>query len=131
MKATPTKAVATKATATQPAPKAPKLTVPPNTGFGAKVAAQAASTPAPVAAPVTPPPPPVVRLEQNGRKEYSPGTVGKRIWDAADALLASAPNAQVTATVIRVALPDVAPASVSAGLSHWRKFRGTLRVKSA
>lgn len=130
MKATPTKAVAKKSTAL-PVTKLPKLTVPPNTGFGAMVAAKVVSAPPPPPAPTTPAVPKPVRLEQNGRKEYTPGTIGYRIWQTADALQASSPTGEVTSTVVRVALPDVSPASVSAGLSHWRKFRGILHIKGA
>jgi hypothetical protein len=71
-----------------------------------------------------------VRQEQNGRKEYTPGTTGYRIWQAACTLQAVTPSTPVRAESVRIALPDINPASVSAGLSHWRKFNGTLRVKS-
>ena len=69
-----------------------------------------------------------VRPVQNGRKGYAPNTVGALIWQTATALQAQS-SAPITASVVRLALPHVAPASVSAGLSHWRKFCGTLRVK--
>lgn len=68
--------------------------------------------------------------EQNGRKDYTPHTIGKLIWDTAEKLQAITPNTPVTSAAVRVALPNVKPASVSAGLSHWRKFCGTLRVKA-
>lgn len=69
-----------------------------------------------------------VRPVQNGRKGYAPNTVGALIWATAYALQA-AQSAPVTSAQVKLALPQVAPASVSAGLSHWRKFCGTLRVK--
>ena len=69
------------------------------------------------------------RAEQNGRKEYTPGTIGDKIWHAADALQAHTPNTPVTAEAVRIALPEVNAASVSAGLSHWRKFQGTMAVR--
>lgn len=124
------------ATTTKPAVKAkatiatkvPKLTTPPNTGFGAMVAAKASPAPTPVAAKPAPVARPVLQ-EQNGRKEYTPGTIGYRIWSAAAAIQAATPNTPVKAEAVRLALPDVSPASVSAGLSHWRKFNGTLHVK--
>ena len=69
-----------------------------------------------------------VRPVQNGRKGYAPNTIGALIWQTASALQAQS-SAPITASVVRLALPHVAPASVSAGLSHWRKFNGTMRVK--
>ena len=68
-----------------------------------------------------------VHTELNGRKNYAPGTIGRSIWDAADALLARTGLA-VTNGAVRLALPLVAPASISAGLTHWRQFHG---VKNA
>lgn len=70
-----------------------------------------------------------VRPVQNGRKGYAPNTVGALIWATATSLQALTPGNPVTSAQVRQALPQVAPASVSAGLSHWRKFCGTLRVK--
>lgn len=121
------------------APKTVKLTTPPvvqlaapaNNPFGTALAAKAAAVVAiPVVAKPVPTPRPVLR-EQNGRKEYTPGTIGERIWQAALLIQAATPNTPVQAASVRAALPDVSPASVSAGLSHWRKFNGTLRVKGA
>ena len=119
----------------------PKLATP----FGALVAAtqkqgtQAASKTAAVAGAVTMPAVAsaahnqalagFVRPVQNGRKGYAPNTIGALIWQTASALQAASPNTPVQASAVRLALPHVAPASVSAGLSHWRKFNGTLRVK--
>ena len=129
------------ATASTKAPKTVKLTTPPvisapaaHNPFGTALAAKAAAVVAVPASggaikpPVTPRP---VLREQNGRKEYTPGTIGERIWLAAVAIQTATPNTPVQAASVRAALPDVSPASVSAGLSHWRKFNGTLRVKGA
>lgn len=118
---------------------------PANTAFTALVASQqkqgtvAASKTAAVAAAVTMPHTATaahvqahtgfVRPIQNGRKGYAPNTVGALIWQTADALQAATPGTPVTSAAVRLALPQVAPASVSAGLSHWRKFNGTMRVK--
>lgn len=74
---------------------------------------------------------PFVRAEQNGRKNYGPGTIGRSIWDAADKLTEMVPNVPVTAKAILMALPEVTPRSASAGLSHWRQFHGTLKAKAA
>ena len=68
-----------------------------------------------------------VHTELNGRKNYAPGTIGRSIWDAADALLARTGLA-VTNGAVRLALPLVAPASISAGLTHWRQFHGIKNV---
>jgi hypothetical protein len=69
------------------------------------------------------------RTVQNGRGNYTPHTIGAQIWACATALQAATPGTPVTSAAVRLALPHVAPASVSAGLSHWRKFNGTMRVK--
>ena len=68
-----------------------------------------------------------VHTELNGRKNYAPGTIGCSIWGAADALLAMTGLA-VTNGAVRLALPLVAPASISAGLTHWRQFHGIKNV---
>lgn len=83
-----------------------------------------APEPTPAPAPAT-----FVRHEQNGRKEYAPDTIGAKIWETADKLQAITPNTPVTAAAVRLALPQVAKASVTAGLSHWRKYHGKLRMK--
>lgn len=70
-----------------------------------------------------------VLAEQNGRKSYTPGSIGHKIWETADKLQHKVPNTPVTASAMRLALPDVSSRSISSGLSHWRKFNGTLRVK--
>lgn len=67
--------------------------------------------------------------EQNGRKDYTPHTIGRLIWDTASALQAITPNTPVTSAAVRIALPHVKARSVSAGLSHWRKFCGKTRTK--
>ena len=72
-----------------------------------------------------------VRTIQNGRKDYTPNSIGALIWQTADKLQALTPNTPITSAIVRTALPHVKPASVQAGLSHWRKFHGTLRVKGA
>lgn len=69
------------------------------------------------------------RTVQNGRGNYTPNSIGALIWQTATALQALTPNTPVNAAAVRLALPQVKPASVSAGLSHWRKFCGTMRVK--
>lgn len=118
---------------------------PANTAFTAMVAAtqkqgaQASAKTATVAAAVTMPAVATaahvqahagfVRPVQNGRKGYAPNTIGALIWQTATALQAATPGTPVTSAAVRLALPQVAPVSVSAGLSHWRKFNGTLRVK--
>lgn len=111
------------------------LATPPanNQAFGAFVAGKATLAPAkpakqPTAPAIAQPAP--VREEHNGRKAYTPGTIGERIWAAANALQAATPNTPVVATAVYLALPDVNKRSVSAGLSHWRKFCGTLHVKT-
>ena len=71
-----------------------------------------------------------IRTVQNGRKDYTPNSIGALIWQTADALQKATPNTPVTSAAVRLALPHVKPASVSAGLSHWRKFNGTMRVKA-
>lgn len=125
--ATSTKAPKVKLTT----PPVVQLAAPANNPFGTALAAKAAAVvAAPVVAKPAPAPRPVLR-EQNGRKEYTPGTIGERIWLAAVAIQTATPNTPVQAASVRAALPDVSPASVSAGLSHWRKFNGTLRVKGA
>ena len=68
-----------------------------------------------------------VHTELNGRKNYAPGTIGRSIWNAADALLART-GLTVTNAAVRLALPLVAPASISAGLTHWRQFHGIKNV---
>lgn len=121
-----------------------KAGTPANTAFAALVATQqktgaaAASKTAAVAAAVTMPHTATaahvqahtgfVRPVQNGRKGYAPNTIGALIWATANTLQAGQ-TSPVTSAQVRLALPQVAPASVSAGLSHWRKFCGTLRVK--
>lgn len=109
--------------------KTPKAANP----FGAFVAEKAKQATKPADKPAETPPTAntFIRHERNGRKEYTPGTIGHRIWATADALQAATPHMPVVAEAVRIALPDVKPASVSAGLSHWRKYRGTMRVKSA
>lgn len=113
---------------------APKLVTPPTQNpFGTFVASKVAKKP-PVTTLVTTITAPAVAAKpvlavQNGRKAYSPGTIGERIWNAANELQKHTPNTPVTAGAVRIALPDVSPASVSAGLSHWRQFCGTLRAK--
>lgn len=77
------------------------------------------------------PPAIVVLHEQNGRKEYTKGTIGGRIWDVATVLQATTPNTPVTAEAVRLALPDVNAGSVSAGLSHWRKYNGKVKMQTA
>jgi hypothetical protein len=72
-----------------------------------------------------------VRTVQNGRKDYTPNSIGALIWQTADALQKATPATPITSAAVRLALPHVKPASVSAGLSHWRKFNGTMRVKAA
>jgi hypothetical protein len=72
-----------------------------------------------------------VRTMQNGRKDYTPNSIGALIWQTATALQAVTPNTPVNSAAVRLALPHVKPASVSAGLSHWRKFNGTARAKPA
>lgn len=108
-----------------------KLTTPvSNAAFGKFVADKAKpAVVAPVPMPATPVKPTLV--EHNGCKEYTPGTIGARIWAAADAIQAATPNTPVVATAVYVALPNVNHRSINAGLSHWRKFNGTLHVKSA
>ena len=69
------------------------------------------------------------RTVQNGRGNYTPNSIGALIWQTASALQAATPSTPVTSAAVRLALPHVKPASVSAGLSHWRKFNGTLRIK--
>ena len=69
------------------------------------------------------------RTVQNGRGNYTPNSIGALIWQTASALQAATPNTPVTSAAVRLALPHVKAASVSAGLSHWRKFNGTMRVK--
>lgn len=69
------------------------------------------------------------RTVQNGRGDYTPNSIGALIWQTASALQDATPNTPVTSAAVRLALPHVKPASVSAGLSHWRKFCGTMRVK--
>lgn len=101
-------------------------------GFGKFVASKQAATAAtPKLTAPQPPAPPArpVLAEHNGRKEYTPGTIGSVIWQVADELQKVTPNTPVTASAVRIALPTVKPASVSAGLSHWRKFHGTLHTK--
>ena len=85
----------------------------PNTGVAVQQAAKAGFT----------------RTVQNGRGNYTPNSIGALIWQTATALQAITPNTPIQAGAVRLALPHVAPASVSAGLSHWRKFCGTMRVK--
>jgi hypothetical protein len=68
--------------------------------------------------------PAFVRAEQNGRKSYAPGSIGDQIWTAADALKEKLGTAQVTAAIVRLALPMLNARSVSCGLTHWRKFHG-------
>lgn len=60
--------------------------------------------------------------KQITRKLYSPGTIGARIWAAAEALQSGTPQTPITAEALRIALPDVKAGSVSAGLSQWRKY---------
>ena len=69
------------------------------------------------------------RTTQNGRGNYTPNSIGALIWQTANSLQAVTPNTPVTSAAVRLALPHIKPASVSAGLSHWRKYMGTLRVK--
>lgn len=128
--------------------KAPKLATPPaNSPFTALVASQqkqagkAATETAKVAAATTMPNTGVAvqqaakagftRTIQNGRGNYTPNSIGALIWQTADALQAVTPNTPIQASAVRAALPHIKPASISAGLSHWRKFNGTLRVKGA
>ena len=70
-----------------------------------------------------------VRKEQNGRKDYTPHTTGNLIWQTADTLQALTPLTPITSAAMKLALPHVNPNSISCGLSHWRKFHGTMRVK--
>jgi hypothetical protein len=72
-----------------------------------------------------------VRTEQNGRKDYVPNSIGALIWQTADKLQALTPDTPITSAIVRVALPNVKATSIQCGLSHWRKFHGTLRVKGA
>lgn len=125
--------------------KPPKLAVPPTSPFGAlvanqqKVAAQAATKVAATVAATNMPNAGVAtqqaaklgftRTIQNGRGNYTPNSIGALIWQTATALQALTPNTPVQAGAVRLALPHVAPASISAGLSHWRKFCGTMRIK--
>lgn len=128
--------------------KAPKLAAPPsatNSPFAALVTAQqkqaatAVAKTAPVVAAVTMPNVGVAvqqaakagftRTVQNGRGNYTPNSIGALIWQTATALQALTPNTPLQAGTVRLALPHVKPASISAGLSHWRKFCGTMRVK--
>lgn len=102
-----------------------------NRAFGSFVAQQAAPAPMQALKPVLQPQARPVLREQHGRKEYTQGTIGWRIWQAAMALQAITPNTPVTAEAVRIALPDVNPKSISAGLSHWREFEGTLHTKQA
>lgn len=129
--------------------KAPKLVTPPTAAnpFGALVAAQqkqattAATATAATASKTTMPNTGVAvqqaakagftRTVQNGRGNYTPNSIGALIWQTATALQAVTPNTPIQAAAVRTALPHVKPASISAGLSHWRKFNGTLRVKGA
>ena len=85
----------------------------PNTGVAVQQAAKAGFT----------------RTVQNGRGNYTPNSIGALIWQTANSLQALTPNTPVQARAVRIALPHVKPASVSAGLSHWRKFNGNMRVK--
>lgn len=66
---------------------------------------------------------------QNGRKEYSPGTEGRQIFETADALQAMSPGTWIESGVMRVALPHIPAASISAGMTHWRKFNGLKKHK--
>ena len=70
------------------------------------------------------------RTVQNGRGNYTPNSIGALIWQTATALQALTPSTPIQASAVRLALPHVKAASVSAGLSHWRKFCGTMRVKA-
>ena len=63
---------------------------------------------------------------KNGQREYSPGTGGRQVFDVADKLQAMHPEVPLTSTVMRVALPLIPAASISAAMSHWRKFNGKL-----
>ena len=49
----------------------------------------------------------------------------------ADVLQAVTPNTALKSEAMRLALPDICPGSVSSGLTHWRQFHGTVRVKGA
>lgn len=100
--------------------------------IGALVAAtvnKAAETkPEPKKAEPKPATPAFVRVEQNGRKSYAPGSIGDQIWTVADALKEKLPNVPVTAAAVRIALPLVNARSISCGLTHWRKFHGISAV---
>lgn len=104
---------ATNAQAATQAAQAAALVSMPSTGTAVQQAAKAGFT----------------RTIQNGRGDYTPNSIGALIWQTATALQAATPNTPVNAAAVRLALPHVKPASVSAGLSHWRKFCGTMRVK--
>ena len=133
---------ATKAASNKPmlasAPQMFKAPVPAPNAFSAFVAAQKqAVAPVPVVAkmvkaavaePVKAPK--FAHTEQNGRKDYEPGSKGRELWDTADKLQAMFPHTPVTSAALRVALPHLKPASVSAALTHWRQFHGTLRSKA-
>lgn len=118
---------------------APVLSVPPAlaaciTPFSNFVAAQVAAsekaTPLVVSAIV----PVVAKMPlrvQNGRKEYSRGTSGRLLFETADKLQATNPNVPLTSAVMRVALPQIPAASISAGMTHWRQFNGTVKSKNA
>jgi hypothetical protein len=93
--------------------KAVATTTMPATGTAVQLAAKAGFT----------------RTVQNGRGNYTPNSIGALIWQTATALQAATPGTPVTSAAVRLALPHVKPTSVSCGLSHWRKFCGTLRIK--
>lgn len=94
--------------------------------FGKFVALQAAQPVSPAlpltAAPFRAPVPAMPATNHNFRKPYNAGTVGFRIWEAANALHASAPTAHIATSIVKVALPDVKVASISAALTQWRKY---------
>ncbi len=69
------------------------------------------------------------RTVQNGRGDYTPNSIGALIFQTATALQALTPNTPITSAAVRAALPHIKATSISCGLSHWRKFNGTMRVK--
>ena len=69
--------------------------------------------------------------EKNGRSDYRPGTIGYRIFEACNALVAKTPNIALTADLLKVALPDVKKTSLGCGLSHWRQFNGRTKALMA
>lgn len=124
------------------APEAPATPTAPLTAFVAAqqaVNTQAAEATAQVAAEVTVPSTGAAvqvaakagftRTVQNGRGDYTPHTIGALIFQTATALQALTPNTPITSAAVKLALPHIKATSISCGLSHWRKFNGTMRVK--